>query len=284
MRQTLFTLLVLSLVALSAAAQENQIIWEKDYKKAQTLARETGRPLLLDFSAVWCKPCQAMDKEFWVLPEVVSAMKPFVAVKVNFDSDKSLVSKYRVAAIPFVAFTDPLGNLVTFRRGFGSKNVRELNQIFTEMPKDFSKMTPYYDAIDLKKDDSDALLKIADFYSNANMNFLSCDFYKRALKTDEVKTDEVKRERVAAAIGANYYTSQADALAIEYLDDYLKEYSTGKHREVALAMIAISNAKLDKNKESLKYLEMLKTEFPASKNIEAVNRALAESKSKAEKK
>ena len=284
MKKSIFAVFILMLAFLSAAAQEEAIIWEKDFKKAQATARETGRPLLLDFTAVWCKPCRMMDEQFWVLPEVARAAKPFVAVKVDFDNRRDLVGKYGVSAIPFVAFTDPLGNLVTFRRGFGSKNVREINQIFEEMPKDFSVVTKYYDALEIKKDDGNALLQIADFYAKSKMLYLSCDFYKRALKTDEVKTDAEKRERIVATIGANYYASRADRQAIDYLSDYLKDYPSGNRREIALAMIALSSANLNKDKDAAKYLEMLKTEFPASKNIEKVGKALENAKNKPDKK
>lgn len=269
---------------LSIKAQEEQIVWEKDFKKAQALALETSRPLLLDFTAEWCKPCKAMDANFWVLPDVIRATKPFIAVKIDFDKERSLVEKYRVGAIPFVIFTDPLGNLVTYRRGFGRSSINELNSIFNEMPKDFSPVKEYYAALEVNKEDGNALLKIADFYSGSRMYYLSCDFYKRALKTDEIKADAEKRERIASAVGANYYASRADAQAVDYLGDYLKNYPQGKRRETALAMIAISYANLKKEKDAAKYFEMLKTEFPASKNISAVAKAIEDAKNKREKK
>lgn len=284
MKKSIFAVFVLAFAILSAAAQEEAIVWEKDFKKAQAIARETGRPMLLDFTAVWCKPCRMMDEQFWVLPEVARAAKPFVAVKIDFDNRRDLVGKYGVSAIPFVAFTDPLGNLVTFRRGFGSKNVREINQIFDEMPKDFSAVTKYYDALEVKKDDGDALLQIADFYAKSKMLYLSCDFYKRALKTDEIKADTEKRERVASIIGANYYLSKADRQAVDYLSDYLHDFPSGKHREIVMAMIAISSANLGKDKDAAKYLDTLKTEFPASKNIEAASKAVEAARNKPDKK
>lgn len=284
MTKTLFFIFVLLLSFLNAAAQEDQIVWEKDLKKARALARETSRPLMLDFTADWCKPCKMMDAQFWVLPEVIEAVKPFIAVKINFDDDKNAVYKYQVAAIPFVVFTDPLGNVITFRRGFGSKSIRELNQIFDEMPKDFSAMKKFYDAVDLKKDDGVALLKIADSYRNSKMIALSSEFYKKALKTDDIKTDPENKERIILTLGANYYAIKADKEAIEYLSDYLKDYPAGKSREITLSMISISFAKLGKEKDAVKHFELLKTEFPASKNIEAVSQAIDNAKNKPNKK
>lgn len=264
----------------TASAQEEQIVWEKDFKKAQALARETGRPLLLDFTAPWCKPCKAMDAQFWVLPDVVKASKPFIAVKIDYDNEKSLVGKYNVSAIPFVAFTDPLGNLITFRRGFSTKNANELNLIFNDMPKDFSALKKFYEAIELKKDDGAALLQIADSYRQSKMLALSNDFYKKASKTSEIQADPEKKERIAATLGINSYSFQDYRQANNYLEDYLKDYPAGKYKEIAQAMLSIGNANLAKLKEADKYFELLKKDFPASKNIPAVAKAIEDARNK----
>lgn len=283
MKNLIFVFILIISGAFGASAQENQINWTTDFKQAQRTARETNRPLLLDFTAEWCKPCKAMDKEFWVLPEVVNAMKPFVAVKIDYDKDKSLVGRYSVSAIPFVVFADPLGNLITFRRGLSKKNLSELNQIFSEMPKDFAAVQKAYIALDLNKNDGSALLQIADFYSKSKMASLSNDFYKRALKTDMVKNDAAQKERIASTLGVNYFISGLDAQAVEYLGDYLKDYPKAANREIVLAMLAISHARLGKEKESVKYLETLKQEFPASKHTSAVNKSIEEAKIKKDK-
>lgn len=137
---------------------------EKDFDKAKQLARKTGKPLLLDFTASWRKPCQIMEKEFWGREDVIEAMKPFVAVKLDYDNETGLARKYGASAIPYVVFADPLGNLITFRRGFGSKSAGDLSQILDEMPKNFEILLPAYDALDANKEDGAPLLKIADAY------------------------------------------------------------------------------------------------------------------------
>jgi thioredoxin-like negative regulator of GroEL len=276
-------ILALLTFALTAMAQNEQIVWENDFKKAQQAARENGKPLMLDFTASWCKPCKAMDEQFWIRADVIEAVKPFIAVKIDYDNEKSLVGKYNVQAIPFVAFADPLGNMITFRRGFSSKNVNELHQIFDEMPKDFSALKKYYDAIELKKDDGPALLQIADSYRAAKMLYLSNNFYKKALKTDEIKNDSEKKERIGATLGLNSYAIRDFEQAIEFLEDYLKDFPAGKYSEIALAQLAISNAHLGKMKNANKYLEMLKTGFPESKNIPAVIKAMDDAKNKRDK-
>src|SRR5262245_39356653 len=105
--QQLLLLLLIALFTLTVNAQ--QINWLKNYKEASALAKETGKPLLLDFTASWCKPCQMMEQTFWTRPDVIELSARFVCVKVNFDNEMNLRTKYGISAIPNVTFTDPWG-------------------------------------------------------------------------------------------------------------------------------------------------------------------------------
>jgi thiol-disulfide isomerase/thioredoxin len=266
-----------------ANAQSTPIKWEKDFGKAQALARKLGKPMLLDFTASWCKPCIAMDKEFWILDDVAQSVESFIAVKLDYDVEKRLVSKYGATAIPFVVFTDPLGNMVAFRRGFGSKNVRELNLIFDEMPKDFSPLLPFYDSVESNKNDGASWLKIADAYRSAKMTRLSCDFYKKALKAPDIQNDIEKKDRIMTTIGINYYSINDFEMSSDTLRDYLEAFPKGKNREIVFYALIISKVKLRKFKDADKNFELFKIEFPESKRSEQAKIEIEKGKSKKDK-
>lgn len=283
MKKLLTTIVTTFLLSLTIAAQSESINWQTDFKQSLALSRETGKPLLLDFTAVWCKPCKVMDEQFWVRADIIETVKNFVAVKLDYDKERSLAGRYRVQGIPYVAFVDPVGDLITYRKGFGTKSVNELNEIFKEMPKNFSALKKAYAAVELKKNDGAALLEIADFYHKSGMLRLSNDYYKRATRTFEINSDAEKRERIAATIGLNWFALEDYKQSNEAFEDYLKFFPAGKYEEVSTAGLAVGYANLGKLDEAAKHLELLKNKFPASKNISKVNASIEEAKKKSVK-
>ncbi len=70
----------------------------------EVLERSDELPVVVDFFADWCKPCQALTP---VLEQAV-ADREVVLVKVDVDTDKQLADRYQVSGIPAVK---------AFRRG-----------------------------------------------------------------------------------------------------------------------------------------------------------------------
>ena len=74
-------------------------------------------PVLVDFWAVWCGPCQMQGPIVDELAEEVSGIK---FGKLNVDENMSLAQQYRVASIPTVlVFTD--GKIAASAVGLQSK-------------------------------------------------------------------------------------------------------------------------------------------------------------------
>lgn len=54
-------------------------------------------PVLLDFYADWCGPCQALSP---ILEEVASEATGFKVLKVNIDQQPELTRQYRIMSVP----------------------------------------------------------------------------------------------------------------------------------------------------------------------------------------
>lgn len=267
----------------AATAQNSQIVWEKDFKKSLASARQTGKPVLIYFYTPDCQSCKEMDEQYWATAAVVESAKKFVAVKLNLENEKPTAAKYNVVEAPFVAFTDPLGNLISFQKGFDKSALRRLNLGLKEVNNDFTSLEKSYQAIERKKDDGAALLEIADAYRGWGILFLSNEFYRKALKTSEIAGNAEEKERVSFALGINAVGYKDYKQAIDLLEDYLKNFPRGTYAENALTLLIVSHANLEKFKESDKYLERLKTEFPDSKNIAVALKAIENAKNKPRK-
>lgn len=229
----LSSLLTLFLFFTSANAQ--QIRWFIDFPEANKIAVESGKPLLLDFTAVWCKPCREMEKDFWTRSDVVEVAQNFVCVKVDLIENPKLADKYGVESLPNIILTDSWGNGLDFHRGFGRRSADEIIGKLKNIPTDFGEIKAAQQQISSNKNNLEALAKIAEFYQTRKFYYLSSDFYKRMLK---VEKNALKREALMLNLAANY-------------------------REIGW------------NEEAKTILEKFKKEFPNSARMDDVNRELS---------
>lgn len=268
---------LLSFPALTNA--ENRIEWHKDLKKAQELAKSTGKPMLLDFVADWCQPCKEMERTFWPQPQIVEESKKFVCVSIDFDRRRPEIGRYSVASIPAVVFTDPWGNLLTARFGFGPRSVDSLRQIIFAVPSDFSAINEWNAMLARDKDDAAALTKIGGFYREHGILDLSNSYFKRALKTKGMEVDLKAREDLLIAIGINYLKAKDYDDARKTFETSLKEIPNGARADTAL--LGILTAQLNKKKisDGEKTLALLKASYPNSPLIQEGERLLQQVRS-----
>lgn len=80
---------------------------------------ENGLPTIVDFSAVWCPPCQEFKPIFHDAAKLYAGRIDFIAVDV--DSFPKLSEKYGVSAIPTVIYFDSEGKEINRTQGFLGK-------------------------------------------------------------------------------------------------------------------------------------------------------------------
>ena len=93
-----------------AVQSASPIAWQTSLNDGLALARQSGKPLMVDFYADWCPPCKMLDKETWPDPAVAQEAQNVVAVKVNVDNDSESASRYRIGALPSIVWMDSNGN------------------------------------------------------------------------------------------------------------------------------------------------------------------------------
>ena len=121
--------LICTVLALPAMAQEGKGIqfFKGTFAQALAKAKSEGKPLFVDFYAVWCGPCKKMEKQIFTQPEVGEYFnKHFVAVQLDAEKPENVdVAKtYKVEAFPTLGIFDGEGKALSINVGY--MNAQEL--------------------------------------------------------------------------------------------------------------------------------------------------------------
>lgn len=251
--------------AFTANAQEQQQInWFKDFKEASRAAADGSKPMLLDFTASWCKPCREMEKDFWTRGEVIDVAKDFVCVKIDLDQNPKLADKYGVAALPNVIMTDSWSFALDFQRGFGRGGVAETLEKMRRVPENFEQIKEANRTLASDKNNLKALSTIAEFYQQKEFYYLSSEFYNRLIKAEKLPA---RREAAMVILGLNYlkigWTDEAQAVFEKFQTQFPNSSQTDAILYGKISAYAQRNSLL----EAEKFLAELKTKFPQSRFI-----------------
>ncbi|MEN3040037.1 MAG: thioredoxin family protein [Bacteroidia bacterium] len=91
--------------------------WEALLKEAQ----KQGKPIFVDFYAVWCGPCKMLERYTFSNPEVGAYVeKNYIAYRIDAERGEgsSLADRYRIRAYPTIVFLDPQGNEIGRQVGY----------------------------------------------------------------------------------------------------------------------------------------------------------------------
>jgi len=118
-----------TLPLLSAEATEG-VNWYR-YEEGMKKAKESDKPILLDFYTDWCGWCKKMDKETYGHREIQQLLNlNFIPIKINAESKepikvdgkemkmKDLTRKYAVRAYPTTVFLESDGTPITPLAGY----------------------------------------------------------------------------------------------------------------------------------------------------------------------
>lgn len=94
-------------------------------------ALKSGRPTVLQFAVSWCSYCLRMEPIMKELKKEYSGRVNIITA--NFDTEKDLVSEYRVFSTPFFVFFDANGEVLRTLVGYQSRDniERVINSILT---------------------------------------------------------------------------------------------------------------------------------------------------------
>lgn len=104
----------------------DRIAWRYSYNQAVVESTETGKPILVYFTADWCGPCKQMKA--WVFSDknVAEIIETgFIPVRVDLSSeglpDQHLADRYDVQAIPTILTLTAAGTPISMSAGYRNK-------------------------------------------------------------------------------------------------------------------------------------------------------------------
>jgi thioredoxin-related protein len=135
MKKIAFCLVACWALLQASAAEED---WLTDLSKAQSIAKEQKKMVLMDFNGSdWCPPCKALRKNVLSSPEFMEyAKKNLVLVDVDFPRHKQLSAeqqkanerlsvKYSIEGFPTIVVLSSDGKELTKKVGYDGQNTKE---------------------------------------------------------------------------------------------------------------------------------------------------------------
>ena len=102
----------------SVPAGGGKIRWLTELNPGIAQAKETGRPIMVDFYADWCGPCKMLDAQTYSDDRVAAASTNWVMVRIDVDKNQGLASYYNVQSIPTIMVLTAEGKEVRREVGF----------------------------------------------------------------------------------------------------------------------------------------------------------------------
>jgi len=114
------------------------LTWEAYTPQKFATARQSRKPMMLDFYADWCIPCHEMELTTFRNPHVIEALQGFERLKVDLtntsgETAQAAVDEFEILGVPTYIFYNAKGNEVPKTRRVGYVAAPELLRIIKAM-------------------------------------------------------------------------------------------------------------------------------------------------------
>ena len=101
--------------------QKNEVSNTISYTEALELSKQNNKPILIDFSAVWCANCYELKEKVFINEELKKFIyNNLIFTEVDVDKYKNISDKYNVKWLPWIIVIDSDKNILYTKNSFSS--------------------------------------------------------------------------------------------------------------------------------------------------------------------
>ncbi len=264
---------LLAFAGQSLQAQDNEIYWYKNLDEAVEAARQTDRPMMIDFWADWCAPCRIMDAEVYTDPDLITVFQEkMIGVRIHFDLQPDMVRKFDVLALPYLVFTNSYGTVLLAHQGM--LDAPGMTNIVNAFPTDMAEINRIDRILQEDEDHFPALVGMAQKLRETGFYDTSNEYFERALRHDQGKQKTVEREVILYSMGLNSLVLQDGRASVSSLERCLEEFPASGRKPAI--MLALGRAYLlrEDERKARQTLTSVVEEFPESPPARAARELL----------
>ena len=261
--------------ASSLAAEEEGIPWGRGFEKALHHARETGKPMLIDFWAEWCGWCHRLDQTTYRDPAAVRLSEKFVSIKVDTEGsreDVEVAIRYNVSSLPTIAFLSPSGR--PLMRIVGYQGPGQFPKTMRQALEVAEKVMKWEGQIVQDPRHAHALAELGSHLFHQEFYDESRELLERALEYD-ARRESGERKRSRLLLGVIYSSERSYDQARDVLRAGLKLRPRGTYEPRLLYVLARTELHAGRPCKAMGPLLEIEAEYPESEMLHRAQQMLS---------
>lgn len=259
------TSLVLAALLLGGAPEvKGGIRWERDFEVALKKAKNSGKPVMIDFWADWCGWCHRLDETTYRDPKVVQLSKSFVPLKLNAEGTRAEVAvavRYGVSSLPTIAFISPSGRMVLLLQGFQGPG--QFPKVMEQARAGATKLMGWETTLAKNPDDPEALLGLGVHLLDGSLYDEARELLARARDVDANRPVS-DRKQTRLLLGTLEYYGGRHPQAEQILKEGLALATPTEYDPKLLYVLGKNYLKLGRTQEARRTLQTVVADYASN--------------------